>query len=254
MAQHLPAQRLSDRQASQHSALALLAATSLTPQWRPGAHGGGQSLNTFPGTPTDPTNPLDSLTQSLFPFASTSQVVAPKPPLDILRQMHLPIAPAPPHLQTSTRPTRSTEERRQRRLLRNREAAKQCRAKKKVFVQELEDKLRTEEQDNAELDEENQLLRAENERLKERLRKCGCSVGEGLNLDPCPERPRRKRDVTKPDDSEESEQTDRDSNEYLVGEGRNITRGTENDSMGLHQIFSPMEALLAAVASEQAIS
>ncbi|KAI7866431.1 hypothetical protein BDF14DRAFT_1706551, partial [Spinellus fusiger] len=47
--------------------------------------------------------------------------------------------------------TMSNDERRQRRLLRNRVAAKECRKKKKQYIQEMEDKIRRLEEENMRL-------------------------------------------------------------------------------------------------------
>ncbi|KAK9766883.1 hypothetical protein K7432_003706 [Basidiobolus ranarum] len=52
------------------------------------------------------------------------------------------------------------EERRQRRLIRNREAAKECRKKKKLYVSELEEKVQKLEDDNDRLHREVQELQA----------------------------------------------------------------------------------------------
>ncbi|ORY00348.1 hypothetical protein K493DRAFT_312874 [Basidiobolus meristosporus CBS 931.73] len=52
------------------------------------------------------------------------------------------------------------EERRQRRLIRNREAAKECRKKKKLYVSELEEKVQRLDEENCQLRQEIQELQA----------------------------------------------------------------------------------------------
>ncbi|KAJ3299838.1 hypothetical protein HK104_006575 [Borealophlyctis nickersoniae] len=70
----------------------------------------------------------------------------------------------------------SLEERRQRRLMRNRQAAKECRQKKKNYVSDLEQRLRDMEQELMEVERENEELRV-------KLGMCKCGITEGMSLE-----------------------------------------------------------------------
>ncbi|KNC96275.1 uncharacterized protein SPPG_08427 [Spizellomyces punctatus DAOM BR117] len=107
---------------------------------------------------------LPSATGNPFQTQANSKVAPPPATSNTLLPQHLPIAPAPPSLTGTHRVSRSLsqEERRQRRLMRNRIAAKECRQKKKTYVMELEQRIK-------ELEDENDDLRHENEELKSQL-------------------------------------------------------------------------------------
>ncbi|KAJ3039938.1 hypothetical protein HDV00_011604 [Rhizophlyctis rosea] len=176
--------------------------------------------------------------------ASLPVPLLPTPQMDLLRQ----IAPTPfhlPPLPARNPPMTAFEERRTRRLMRNRLAAKECRQKKKAFVQELEQKLQTGERDIAALEAENEALRRENEILRARLRACQCDGMDGLDFssDLSPATRKRQR-VSSEDSSCSVQNSEIDTAGPMKSANQYVASPEQLTPM------SPMDALLAAVASE----
>ncbi|TPX65856.1 hypothetical protein SpCBS45565_g04862 [Spizellomyces sp. 'palustris'] len=120
---------------------------------------------------------LPSATVNPFQTQASSKVAPPPATSNTLLPQHLPIAPAPPSLTATHRVSRSLsqEDRRQRRLMRNRIAAKECRQKKKTYVMELEQRIK-------ELEDENDDLRHENEELKSQLLLKDAYTGKSIGV------------------------------------------------------------------------
>lgn len=117
-------------------------------------------------------------------------------------------------------------------------------------MKELEEKLRTEEMHVGVLEVENEALRKENEILKARLRECKCDSGQGVDLTPYPPVIRKHRKVSDVGQVHTLENdSDLDGNLGDIGEDAGARHLTA-ESPGYQNILSPMDALLAAVASE----
>ncbi|THF94948.1 hypothetical protein TEA_010828 [Camellia sinensis var. sinensis] len=82
------------------------------------------------------------------------------------------------------------ENKRLKRLLRNRVSAQQARERKKAYLTELEGRVKDLEKKNSELDERVSTLQNENQMLRHRLRKSICG-NSGPGIDSSPENPER---------------------------------------------------------------
>ncbi|KAJ2788410.1 hypothetical protein H4R20_007383 [Coemansia guatemalensis] len=78
----------------------------------------------------------------------------------------------------------TTDERRARRLQRNRLAAKECRQKKKAYIQNLEEQVDAIQEENGRLRKENSRLRKENEELGAKLTLSGMRASSATTTTP----------------------------------------------------------------------
>lgn len=121
---------------------------------------------------------VPALASNLLQFQNGTVITAlPGPPHQLPQPPSIP-HPMPEDAQGNKRQnTRnmSNDERRQRRLLRNRQAAKECRKKKKQHIHEMEEKI-------VQLEQQNALLLKEVEELKNKLNIAAMQGTEGYRL------------------------------------------------------------------------
>ncbi|CEG69398.1 hypothetical protein RMATCC62417_05483 [Rhizopus microsporus] len=121
---------------------------------------------------------VPALASNLLQFQNGAVITAlPGPPSQLPQPAAIP-HPMPEDAQGSKRQSTrnmTNDERRQRRLLRNRQAAKECRKKKKQHIHDMEEKI-------VQLEQQNALLQKEVEELKNKLNIAAMQGTEGYRL------------------------------------------------------------------------